>query len=150
MAHVQNSIFVWTTSLNSFPQFERRHCCLSSPDGQPRSLAGPVCVREPLCLLEPSPPFSILVSQNLFYFCLDQVGFFSHFHVTNVQLLFIISHSNSGLLSLIHGFILAKLFYLTFLLQANPSFSFHIYQAAHLAIDKLIILHPYSGPHPDF
>ena len=72
----KNSIFFWTTSLNLFPQFERRHCCLSSPDGQPRSLAGPVCVREPLCLLERSPPFSILVWQSLFYFCLDQVYFF--------------------------------------------------------------------------
>ena len=77
-----NSIFFWTTSPNLFPQFERRHCCLSSPDGQPRSLAGPVCVREPLCLLKRSPPFSILVWQSLVYSSLDQVCFFSNFHVT--------------------------------------------------------------------
>ena len=50
-----------------------------SPDGQPRSLAGPVCEREPLCLLEPSPPFSILVWQSLFYFSPDQVSFFRIF-----------------------------------------------------------------------
>ena len=76
-AHVKDEFHIfWTTSVNSFPQFERRHCCLSSPDGQPRSLAGPVCVREPLCLLKRSPPFSILVWQSSFYFSLDQVCFF--------------------------------------------------------------------------